>query len=116
CGSNRPRLGCRRARRCWKWRSRERTLPCLHRQRGVIRVLRKHGFVHVSQKGSHQKWRHPNGRTSKVDPNLRPCTERWSDSSSNRLKTPAKRCSYVASASIGLTSALTRAALVTQTM
>jgi len=24
--------------------------------------LRKHGFALVSQKGSHQKWRHPNGR------------------------------------------------------
>jgi predicted RNA binding protein YcfA (HicA-like mRNA interferase family) len=30
--------------------------------REVIRVLRKHGFTPVSQKGSHQKWRHPNGR------------------------------------------------------
>lgn len=28
----------------------------------VVRVLRKHGFLKVSQKGSHQKWRHPNGR------------------------------------------------------
>jgi predicted RNA binding protein YcfA (HicA-like mRNA interferase family) len=28
----------------------------------VIHVLRKHGFALVSQKGSHQKWRHPNGR------------------------------------------------------
>jgi predicted RNA binding protein YcfA (HicA-like mRNA interferase family) len=28
----------------------------------VIRVLRKHGFSQVSQKGSHQKWRHSNGR------------------------------------------------------
>jgi len=28
----------------------------------VIRVLRKHGFTQVSQRGSHQKWRHPNGR------------------------------------------------------
>jgi len=28
----------------------------------VIRVLRRHGFGQVSQKGSHQKWRHPNGR------------------------------------------------------
>jgi predicted RNA binding protein YcfA (HicA-like mRNA interferase family) len=28
----------------------------------VIRVLRKHGFALVSQKASHQKWRHPNGR------------------------------------------------------
>jgi predicted RNA binding protein YcfA (HicA-like mRNA interferase family) len=24
--------------------------------------LRKHGFALVSQKGSHQKWRHSNGR------------------------------------------------------
>ncbi|TMP93216.1 MAG: addiction module toxin, HicA family [Verrucomicrobia bacterium] len=28
----------------------------------VVRVLRKHGFRQVSQKGSHQKWRHANGR------------------------------------------------------
>ena len=28
----------------------------------VVRVLRKHGFRQVSQKGSHQKWRHVNGR------------------------------------------------------
>jgi predicted RNA binding protein YcfA (HicA-like mRNA interferase family) len=28
----------------------------------VIRVLRRHGFVKVGQKGSHQKWRHPDGR------------------------------------------------------
>jgi predicted RNA binding protein YcfA (HicA-like mRNA interferase family) len=28
----------------------------------VVRILRKHGFDQVSQKGSHQKWRHSNGR------------------------------------------------------
>jgi predicted RNA binding protein YcfA (HicA-like mRNA interferase family) len=28
----------------------------------VIRVLHQHGFSLVSQKGSHQKWRHSNGR------------------------------------------------------
>lgn len=28
----------------------------------VIRVIRKHGFVLTGQKGSHQKWRHPDGR------------------------------------------------------
>jgi predicted RNA binding protein YcfA (HicA-like mRNA interferase family) len=28
----------------------------------VVRVLRKQGFALVSQKGSHQKWRNPNGR------------------------------------------------------
>jgi predicted RNA binding protein YcfA (HicA-like mRNA interferase family) len=28
----------------------------------VIRVLRRHGFARVGQKGSHQKWRHPDGR------------------------------------------------------
>ncbi len=28
----------------------------------VIRVLRRHGFEKVAQKGSHQKWRHPDGR------------------------------------------------------
>lgn len=30
--------------------------------REVVRVLRQHGFAMVGQKGSHQKWRHPNGR------------------------------------------------------
>jgi predicted RNA binding protein YcfA (HicA-like mRNA interferase family) len=28
----------------------------------VVRVLRRNGFLLVTQKGSHQKWRHPNGR------------------------------------------------------
>jgi predicted RNA binding protein YcfA (HicA-like mRNA interferase family) len=28
----------------------------------VVRVLRKHGFAMISQKGGHQKWRHANGR------------------------------------------------------
>jgi predicted RNA binding protein YcfA (HicA-like mRNA interferase family) len=28
----------------------------------VVKVLRKHGFLLVGQKGSHQKWRHENGR------------------------------------------------------
>ena len=28
----------------------------------VVRVLRRNGFAQVSQKGSHQKWRHTNGR------------------------------------------------------
>ena len=28
----------------------------------VIRVLRRNGFVKVGQKGSHQKWRHADGR------------------------------------------------------
>ena len=28
----------------------------------VIRVLRRHGFVRIGQKGSHQKWRHSDGR------------------------------------------------------
>ena len=32
----------------------------------VIRVLRKNGFALVSQKGSHQKWRHGNGRQAIV--------------------------------------------------
>jgi len=38
----------------------ERFPVCTAQQ--VIRVLRKHGFALVSQKGSHQKWRHLNGR------------------------------------------------------
>ena len=28
----------------------------------VVKILRKHGFVLVGQSGSHQKWRHENGR------------------------------------------------------
>ena len=28
----------------------------------VIRVLRRNAFARVGQKGSHQKWRHPDGR------------------------------------------------------
>ena len=28
----------------------------------VIRVLKRRGFVKVGQKGSHQKWRHEDGR------------------------------------------------------
>jgi len=28
----------------------------------VIRVLRRNGFEKVAQKGSHQKWRHTDGR------------------------------------------------------
>jgi predicted RNA binding protein YcfA (HicA-like mRNA interferase family) len=28
----------------------------------VTRVLRRHGFALAGQKGSHQKWRHANGR------------------------------------------------------
>jgi predicted RNA binding protein YcfA (HicA-like mRNA interferase family) len=32
----------------------------------VIRVLQAHGFVFTSQKGSHTKYRHANGRTAIV--------------------------------------------------
>lgn len=28
----------------------------------VVRVLRQHGFALAGQRGSHQKWRHANGR------------------------------------------------------
>jgi predicted RNA binding protein YcfA (HicA-like mRNA interferase family) len=28
----------------------------------VVRVLREHGFAMISQRGSHQKWRHASGR------------------------------------------------------
>jgi len=28
----------------------------------VVKVLRKHSFVLIAQSGSHQKWRHENGR------------------------------------------------------
>lgn len=30
--------------------------------REVVRVLRQHGFALAGQKGSHQKWRHSDGR------------------------------------------------------
>ena len=32
----------------------------------VVRVLRQHGFLLVDQRGSHQKWRHPDGRQAIV--------------------------------------------------
>ena len=32
------------------------------RAREVTKVLHKNGFVLVGQRGSHQKWRHANGR------------------------------------------------------
>ncbi len=32
----------------------------------VIRVLQAHGFIFVSQKGSHAKYRHSNGHTAIV--------------------------------------------------
>ena len=28
----------------------------------VVKVIRQHGFVLSGQRGSHQKWRHPDGR------------------------------------------------------
>ena len=28
----------------------------------VVKILRRHGFVLIAQSGSHQKWRHENGR------------------------------------------------------
>jgi predicted RNA binding protein YcfA (HicA-like mRNA interferase family) len=30
--------------------------------RDVIQVLRRHGFTCIGQRGSHQKWRHADGR------------------------------------------------------
>lgn len=32
----------------------------------VVRALRRHGFFFVDQRGSHQKWRHPDGRQAIV--------------------------------------------------
>ena len=37
----------------------------------VTRVLRRHGFELVSQRGSHQKWRHPNTGRQVIVPNHR---------------------------------------------
>jgi len=28
----------------------------------VVRALRRHGFILLGQRGSHQKWRHPDAR------------------------------------------------------
>jgi len=28
----------------------------------VVKALRRHGFAFIDQRGSHQKWRHPDGR------------------------------------------------------
>ncbi|MDX2227940.1 MAG: type II toxin-antitoxin system HicA family toxin [Verrucomicrobiae bacterium] len=38
-------------------------MPRMLSSREVIRILLEHGFVLVSQKGSHQKYRHQTGRT-----------------------------------------------------
>ena len=38
-----------------------RRFPVLNAKE-VVKVLRKHGFALVAQSGSHQKWRHENGR------------------------------------------------------
>ena len=32
----------------------------------VVKILRRHGFLLVGQAGSHQKWRHANGRQAIV--------------------------------------------------
>lgn len=42
-------------------------LPRL-RANEVIRVLQHHGFILVSQRGSHQKWRHPDTRKQVIVP------------------------------------------------
>jgi predicted RNA binding protein YcfA (HicA-like mRNA interferase family) len=34
--------------------------------RQVIRLLRKHGFAEVRQRGSHKQFRHPDGRATTV--------------------------------------------------
>jgi len=34
----------------------------------VIRVLRQNGFILVSQRGSHQKWRHPDSGRQVIVP------------------------------------------------
>ena len=34
----------------------------------IIRILEKHGFVLISQRGSHQKWRHPASRKQVIVP------------------------------------------------
>jgi predicted RNA binding protein YcfA (HicA-like mRNA interferase family) len=34
----------------------------------VIRILRRHGFVLVGSKGSHQKWRHPQSEKQVIVP------------------------------------------------
>ena len=43
--------------------------------RDVIRVLRRKGFVKIGQKGSHQKWRHEDGRQVIVADHLKSIIE-----------------------------------------
>jgi predicted RNA binding protein YcfA (HicA-like mRNA interferase family) len=43
------------------WRFREQAVPGLHRPRNHEGAA-KHGFVLAGRRGSHQKWRHVNGR------------------------------------------------------
>src|SRR5438045_9206171 len=43
----------------------------------VVRVLRKHGFAMISQKGSHRKWRHANGRQSNCGLARQPTDPDW---------------------------------------
>lgn len=51
----------RKARRFWKSRFREPPVSGCSAN-DVIKVLRRHGFALAGQAGSHQKWRHANGR------------------------------------------------------
>lgn len=39
----------------------------------LVKLLRAHGFAYVRAKGSHQTWRHPDGRRALVP---RPCKSR----------------------------------------
>jgi len=36
--------------------------------RQVVAVLRRHGFLHVGTRGSHEKWRHPTGSKQVIVP------------------------------------------------
>ena len=57
----RRRSICRPVQKSWKLRSRERALPCLHSPTRHS-SLAQTWFCAGNQKGSHQKWRHLNGR------------------------------------------------------
>lgn len=46
-------------------------MPKLHSSRHIITVLKKHGFIEVSQKGSHKKFRHPEGHQIVIVPDPR---------------------------------------------
>ncbi|HXT09973.1 MAG TPA: type II toxin-antitoxin system HicA family toxin [Candidatus Angelobacter sp.] len=68
--TRRKRCGCglsllrSKLKKVRKWSNspcRESAIP-IRNAKEVVKILRRHGFQLVAQSGSHQKWRHENGR------------------------------------------------------